>query len=363
MNRWDPDRCNIELPGHGFIEIFETPEWSKKWALPAYPKDEELTAQFADILVNPPKVSIMLTHKGDLNGSIMCTTVAHELRLRGVENIWLETLWPDDFTGQPGFDRAIEETFASEWLVNKIGGKVVYPFYTTHAPGRDYQNGPGEHALMAMCRNSGILGEISLRPYFNVGTETLPSLPERLVVIQGIASFPEAIFPVPTEDWYQDRFQAVVDNLSKRWNVVQIGFGGEPRLNGTIDLRGKLTVRQIAAVLQRARCYLGQVGCFMQLARAVDCPAVIVYGGRSTPAQTGYSVNVNIARAVACSPCWIVKKCPYDMTCMNQIPVNEVVEAVESLLLESPDRPLQTEKASIKPEDDEAKPNEGAGAN
>ena len=44
----------------------------------------------------------------------------------------------------------------------------------------------------------------------------------------------------------------------------------------------------------RSLAFVGQVGFLMHLARAVDCRAVIVYGGRETPAQSGYPCNENL---------------------------------------------------------------------
>jgi len=74
------------------------------------------------------------------------------------------------------------------------------------------------------------------------------------------------------------------------------------------------------------------VGLLMHLARAVDCRSVIVYGGRETPAQSGYPCNVNLYSPVRCSPCWRLNTCPYDRACLAMIGVDEVVHGLEAQL-------------------------------
>jgi ADP-heptose:LPS heptosyltransferase len=85
-----------------------------------------------------------------------------------------------------------------------------------------------------------------------------------------------AATPLHNKEWLPERFQAVVNALSGQLNFVQVGSSGDPKLDNVIDLRGKTTLRQAAAVLARSRLFVGLVGGLMHLARAVDCSAVIV---------------------------------------------------------------------------------------
>ena len=90
------------------------------------------------------------------------------------------------------------------------------------------------------------------------------------------------------------------------------------------DLRGKTTLRESAAILSRSLAFVGQVGFLMHLARAVECRAVILYGGREHPSQSGYSCNENLYSEVGCSPCWRLNSCPYDKECMRRISAADV---------------------------------------
>ena len=100
----------------------------------------------------------------------------------------------------------------------------------------------------------------------------------------------------------------------------------------THDLRGKTSLRQLAAVLHHCRLFVGLVGMPMHMARAVDCPSVIVYGGRERPDQTGYICNENLYRDIPCSPCWLDRRCDFGRVCLDTISAGEVIEAAERML-------------------------------
>jgi ADP-heptose:LPS heptosyltransferase len=87
----------------------------------------------------------------------------------------------------------------------------------------------------------------------------------------------------------------------------------------------------------------------MHLARAVECPSVIVYGGREPPEISGYACNANLASRPPCAPCWNYVLCDYERVCLTAITVDEVVAAVQRLLAAPPTRPLPTQYADILP--------------
>jgi ADP-heptose:LPS heptosyltransferase len=100
----------------------------------------------------------------------------------------------------------------------------------------------------------------------------------------------------------------------------------------THDLRGKASLRQLAALLAHCRMLVGLVGMPMHMARAVDCPSVIVYGGRERPEQTGYICNENLYSPVPCAPCWLDTRCDFGRVCMDAIPAAAVITAAERML-------------------------------
>jgi ADP-heptose:LPS heptosyltransferase len=152
------------------------------------------------------------------------------------------------------------------------------------------------------------------------------------------------------KEWFADRMQQVVHALRGDYTLVQLGSAQDPPLDGCLDLRGKTTTRESAAILANSRLFLGQVGFLMHLTRAVDRPAVIIYGGREMPWQSGYSCNTNLYTPLACSPCWRWNACdnPIERQCMRLIGVDEVVSAVRERDARA-DEPLTEDTDDIPP--------------
>ncbi|MDE2510280.1 MAG: glycosyltransferase family 9 protein [Elusimicrobia bacterium] len=338
-DRWDPRRCNDEKPGAGLIGAAD---WFGAGRPAPFPSDEALRARLASRLESHPKIQLLISHKGGMGDTVMCTTVAHELRRRGMKDIWLETRWVEDFAGQSVFDGVLPESYETEWLAVTLGGRIVYPAYARALPAEDREIGPAGHILGEMCRQAGIVGRITLRPYFQAPGDGLRDLPEDFIAISGAGGH-----AVLTKNWFQERYHALSAMLRKDLRLVQLGSPSEPPIDGADDWRGRTTLRQAADVLKRARCYVGEVGGLMHLARAVDCPAVVIYGGREAPRQSGYVANVNLAGNVPCSPCWIIKNCPHEMGCMDLIRPADVAAAVRRLLDSCPGRPLHADSITL----------------
>ena len=124
----------------------------------------------------------------------------------------------------------------------------------------------------------------------------------------------------------------MVDALVPRHRVVQLGLPTDPLLHGAEDLRGKKSLRESGAILASAAAFIGLVGFLMHLARAVDCPAVVVYGGREHPDQSGYVCNENLFTSLPCSPCWRWNSCDFEHRCMTDIHPEHVTAALARLL-------------------------------
>jgi ADP-heptose:LPS heptosyltransferase len=183
-----------------------------------------------------------------------------------------------------------------------------------------------------MCARAGLRGSVTLRPHWQV-TETERTAAEPWhdhIAIQ--TSTLVAHVPMANKQWPVDRFQAIVDHFSSRLKFVQLGSRDDPPLRGAADLRGQTSLRETAAVLHVVRAFVGLVGFLMHVARAVECPAVIVYGGRELPELTGYPCNINVTQHPACAPCWQRSRCDYAHVCMEALPAAAVIAALESLL-------------------------------
>lgn len=90
--------------------------------------------------------------------------------------------------------------------------------------------------------------------------------------------------------WSSDRYQQVIDHFRGKIQFVQIGAPGHyhPRLQGTIDLRGKTDLRELVRLIYHSQGILCGVTAAMHLAAAIETkptfhrsrPCVVVAGGR-----------------------------------------------------------------------------------
>lgn len=145
--------------------------------------------------------------------------------------------------------------------------------------------------------------------------------------------------------WPPNRFGELGKRLSHRWKVKFIIFGksNEKQFaqeimkmigNNAIDLTGKTSLLQLAALLERCHLLISNDTGTMHLATAVGTPVIAIFGS-TDPKTTGPwgNGNIIIKKDISCSPC-LKRVCPYDHRCMELIEACEVEEAVNKKLME-----------------------------
>ncbi|MBS0662241.1 MAG: glycosyltransferase family 9 protein [Verrucomicrobia bacterium] len=270
---------------------------------------------------------------GGIGDDLLCTAAIEEWLQRGARNLWFVTRHAALYSYLDRRVRLIPEDPRYLQLARRLGRPMRALSYSTYDRAADRDTAVSEHIIADMCRRAGLTGQIRLRPHLVLQADELAAAaPYRdSLVVQ--ASGLTAAVPMRTKQWPGERMQAVVDHFVQRgMPVVQLGSAGDPALSGATDLRGKTSLRASAAVLAGARLFVGLVGFPMHLARAVDCPAVIVYGGREPPELTGYSCNLNLTHRPPCAPCWQRNRCDYHHACMTEISAATVIAAVEQAL-------------------------------
>jgi hypothetical protein len=279
---------------------------------------------------------------------LMCTAVLREMRRRGRQGVWMMTRFPDLFERNHDADAVVPFDERYERMVSWLGGRRWHARYDERDPVADRSTQPEHHIIALMCQACGIAGRVTLRPYLSLSDEERAAgrLAPRQIALH--SSGLSAQSAMRNKEWFADRFQGVVDALRREYTFVQLGAPSDPPLNGCIDLRGRTTMRQSAAILANSVLVLAQVGFLMHLARAVDRPAVIIYGGREMPWQSGYSCNVNLWTPLSCAPCWRWSACdnPIERECMRRIAIDDVVAAVRECA-EHADEPLREDVAFI----------------
>jgi len=139
------------------------------------------------------------------------------------------------------------------------------------------------------------------------------------------------------KDWYNDRWELVVEELFKKGFVtVQIGHESDPLLSNTIDFRGH-TIKESIAAIKYADVHMG-VDSFSNHAAATFNVSSIILFGSTSPAGSGYERNLNICKDLPCQPCYreynSKDKCPHGKKCMDKISAEEVLKGALMFLSE-----------------------------
>jgi ADP-heptose:LPS heptosyltransferase len=283
-------------------------------------------------LVRHPLPRVLIQYEGGIGDSLLCSVLGRELRRRGTRGIWIATRSPDLFAGNPDVDRVVLPAPRVDAYARALGGRLLDPRYNHYDPATDRHVYKPGHQITAMCVAAGLTGEVVLRPHLYLRPEERARgrLAPRQIVLQ--SSGASARFPILNKEWYPERFAQVAEALAGRFELLQLGAPSDPLLPGVRDLRGKTTLRETAAILSQSLLFIGLEGLLMHLARAVDCRAVVVYGGYTHPTHTGYAAFENLFSAVPCAPCWQRSTCGHDHTCMRRISAQDVLGGVERQL-------------------------------
>jgi lipopolysaccharide heptosyltransferase II len=148
----------------------------------------------------------------------------------------------------------------------------------------------------------------------------------------------------PSRNWLPERFSELADRLVSELGAFVIFIGGkEDRTlvegvmaamhTRAVTTAGAFDLAESAALLARCRCLVSSDTGPLHLATAVQTATIGLYGS-TDPRRTG-PVGSNalvLTKQLPCVPCE-KKLCPLNtMACMGAISVNDVVEAVRSVM-------------------------------
>ena len=150
----------------------------------------------------------------------------------------------------------------------------------------------------------------------------------------------------PAKRWLPERFAeaaaAIAVQSSAQWilfgtkNDVAIGETIATTLgNNCVNRIGQTTLEQLVEELRACRVLLTNDTGTMHLAALLGVPVVAVFGSTeprlTAPLGNGHVI---LRHQVECSPCFL-RECPIDFRCMKAVTVQEVVDAVMSILRRS----------------------------
>jgi hypothetical protein len=282
-----------------------------------------------------------------LGDDVLCSSVAHEFKKRGARRVVMISRYPSLFENSPDVAHAYSYGPATVGRIKRWGYPQKIPQYGFYIPKSDRDYSPPGHYIETMCRLMLFTGTIDLRPYLYLRAEEKAK--GQLFPRQGVIHS-AGLASMRNKQWSPARYQVVADELKDEIQWVQLGLMNDPPIAGALDLRGKTTLRESAAILASSMVLLGEAGFLMHLARAVDTRAVIVYGGREDPAVSGYCANENIVGKTACSPCWQRTRCDFGHACMEIIEPAMVVAAVRRQIARE-GTPLEVQQVDLRAED------------
>jgi len=179
---------------------------------------------------------------------------------------------------------------------------------------------------------------LSRVPRTSDGTEIVPPANARVKM----ALSPGAEYG-PAKRWLPERFAEVAAAVSAKSSVQWILFGTPKDItvgeriaralgDSCVNRIGQTTLEQLIDELQKCRLLLTNDTGTMHLASLLGVPSVAIFGS-TDPRLTGplRDRHIILRHQVECSPCFL-RKCPIDFRCMKAVSIDEVTDAVLSIL-------------------------------
>lgn len=135
------------------------------------------------------------------------------------------------------------------------------------------------------------------------------------------------------KDWGEENYAHVARELQRCGHrVVQfVHKNSRRKLNG-VTLLDFQNFRDAISVLSKADIYVGPEGGMHHAAAAVGVKAVVLMGGFIPPAVVGYDSHVSLTGGA--EACGNIEPCVHCRAAMKKITVEQVMDAVNRLLLE-----------------------------
>jgi len=150
----------------------------------------------------------------------------------------------------------------------------------------------------------------------------------------------------PWVRWLPERFALVADQLQSRRGVkvILVGGPGEESISGSVarrmespvlDLTGRLSLKELAALASVSRLFIGHSTGPMHLASAAGIPVIALFGPTSPTDHferwRPYSPGGVVINKDVCPRNCVPKYCAH-LECMAAIRVDDVLEQVDSIL-------------------------------
>ena len=249
--------------------------------------------------------------------------------------------------GEAGFDLVVDlqGLFRSGWLAAATRSPVrvgpanaregAWLFYTHRVP----TGTPEQHAIERYLTVAQALGCERGPVEFVFAVDDA----DRAAVAAVVPPGPYAVL-MPganwaTKQWPAERFAGLVEPIQARFGLRCVVAGGPDvaglgdKIPGAVNLAGRTNLRQLVALLERARLVVANDSGPMHIAAALGRPLVTPYGP-TNPVRTGpYAREGSVIRLdIPCSPCYS-RRCSHQ-SCLQWLTIDPVLELAEMQMRE-----------------------------
>ncbi|HAA1524190.1 TPA_asm: CDP-glycerol--glycerophosphate glycerophosphotransferase [Campylobacter jejuni] len=217
----------------------------------------------------------------------------------------------------------IKPIFLTQESFNKEKGKYI----RTYGP---------SHIVANVCSKLGLEGDIVVDLNFPLSEKEKTFgrfVPENRKQIAIISGGLQRYKTYPFE-----KLQEIVNSLKDKYDFIQIGTKRDLPLRGALDLREKLTLREVASTLYNSDLFVGGIGGLMHMANSVDCPSVVLYSEAEPDYMVNYNNNINVFPVDnVCVKCTEGQHCPWTSlckaedqkySCIDNIQIEDVIQAI-----------------------------------
>jgi ADP-heptose:LPS heptosyltransferase len=182
---------------------------------------------------------------------------------------------------------------------------------------------PGVHLTNLLSENFSYDGiKLDITPHLFISSIEKLALMEKTGLTEGAFSIIHSEGKTgftEHKEWGPNKFQQVVKNVPTQ--MVQVGMIYNQKLKGTIDLRGKLTIRELCVLFSICKGVICQEGLYHHLAAAFNKPAITMYTFID-PKYSAYTSTIPVTAhsSLECAPCFDANICKAgELLCSHKI--------------------------------------------
>jgi heptosyltransferase-1 len=147
----------------------------------------------------------------------------------------------------------------------------------------------------------------------------------------------------PQKHWFEDRWAVLFDRVLEEFGFPTVILGGgtdeaaDRRIRGQtsadpVSLVGQTTLRQAAAMIERANLVIGVDTGLAHIGIAFNRPTIGIFGSNIPYTETFTDRSRVLIHWLDCVPCKGNPTCDGDFTCLRLISVDEVLSAAREIL-------------------------------